>query len=385
MLRLSYRDQYHREALDFIQKFESVPALDTYKTVPESWKGEYDIKKEKEENSFLLGTINKNFVESYADKFTTDDWDFIIQYQSWYGNSIIPSNLLDKYADKLNKNSWVSLVCSDLRPINEMDTNIVLQYLTDTKLFSIWVNNLLFRHPARVKDIPLNILISRINYDLLYQQGVQKLCEVSPEFNQYFLTRHTDTAKIRPVDTPEPNPDFMGNSILGRVNENLFETLVYRQKTLYQYEMLRGEYKNKPVPDDSKLPILEANLAEANNILIKYLTKVMSYWIGIASSTEANAYFHKKSLEVNRPILTLLENADTLHKQKIAIEGTLNTFHNSGKMIEWLGLTKGQLDYLSNMDTTRWDKELVHMASKNYKHKIMSKIASRVRPVRFLP
>ena len=57
--------------------------------------------------------------------------------------------------------------------------------------------------------------------------------------------------------------------------------------------------------------------------------------------------------------LSLLKNAKTLNKQIIAVTICLNIVHESGNLLEdYFGLSKTQLDDLSNLPKKQWDREL---------------------------
>lgn len=57
--------------------------------------------------------------------------------------------------------------------------------------------------------------------------------------------------------------------------------------------------------------------------------------------------------------LSLLKNAKPLNKKIIAVTICLNIVHESGNLLEdYFGLSKNQLDDLSNLPKNQWDREL---------------------------
>jgi hypothetical protein len=59
-----------------------------------------------------------------------------------------------------------------------------------------------------------------------------------------------------------------------------------------------------------------------------------------------------------RDIASNLESARTLEEKNNAISLALNSVHNHGAMIQYFRVTPEQLEYLSNMDHSKWDTEL---------------------------
>jgi hypothetical protein len=82
---------------------------------------------------------------------------------------------------------------------------------------------------------------------------------------------------------------------------------------------------------------------------------------GILNNIKDDLPKMRKRHETRKRVIDALhriESASSIPDKNIAISLALNVVHNSGQMFFTLGLSKQQMDHLSNMDHTKWDTEL---------------------------
>ncbi len=174
-----------------------------------------------------------------------------------------------------------------------------------------------------------------------------------------------DLLKITDQPTEDINPD-VNKPIPKDVKsgDQLYKTLLMRQELLYKYRTLKEQYAGKTPPPDSRLPVLEFEAKRVQDVCIDYIYKIIFDWRRTRLGDRANRIVE---MERNESILEKLKAAKgtSIDAQAEAIELGLNTIHSSGQMIEHLGLSVVQLDHLSDMDTTKWDKQLEFMAFKS--------------------
>ncbi len=163
-----------------------------------------------------------------------------------------------------------------------------------------------------------------------------------------------------------------------------YDMLEKRQELQYKYDSLNELYNPRPYTklimpesvnrDDSKLPIIRFNLNQVNEKLIKYMCFVITDWRSTRLRDRDRRINEMLKNEKIISLLESLENTKDLEKQRVAIDIALNTIHSSGSMIDHYGIDIYKLDYISNMDTTQWDRELEHMASSEIKNIKLSKL-----------
>ncbi len=170
-------------------------------------------------------------------------------------------------------------------------------------------------------------------------------------------------------------PEKDTNMNYDKVNngEGLYRLLEKRQELQYKYDYLQNLYNTKSLSQykmpssydmtQSKLKPIKFILSKVNSNLIAYMLKVIIDWRKSRLNTRDA---REKEMLINENLiekLTKAEKSNDVELQRIVIEMALNTIHSSGQMIEHYGLDEHRLDYLSDMDTSRWDRELLHMAS----------------------
>ncbi len=188
-----------------------------------------------------------------------------------------------------------------------------------------------------------------------------ELHRIPQQYKSYFLKNYLErrdrktenTEKDVHITTPE-----IGDG------DELYEALLKRQELQYKSDALKEYYRSKPLPDYSKLPVLQFQLNAVNQTLMKYMYDVIYDWRRTRVRDRENRIVEMKQNESILSELKAARNSRDTDKQRLAIEKALNTIHSSGQMIEHYGLEKFLLDYASNMDTTKWDRQLEHMASK---------------------
>lgn len=159
--------------------------------------------------------------------------------------------------------------------------------------------------------------------------------------------------------SPDVNKPYPKNV---RSGEELYKALLMRQELLYKYRALKEQYGGKTPPPESKLPVFEFETRRIQDVCIDYIHKIIYNWRAARLGDRERRI---KEMEQNEAILEKLKAAKggSVDVQAEAIELGLNTIHSSGPMIEHLGMSKIMLDHLSNMDTSKWDKQLEFMAS----------------------
>ncbi len=179
---------------------------------------------------------------------------------------------------------------------------------------------------------------------------------------------HVTTPKIKKPEksTNNTSPDYESG-------EEFYSMLLKRQELQYKYNKLKEYYSYKEVPEDSKLPVIQFNLIEVNKRLMRYMYHIIWLWRKRRIGDRARRIKEMTANEARLSELRAAMNSYNVDQQSITIEKALNTMHSSGDMIEHMALDKYRLDYLSDMDTSLWDRQLEHISRDNKQIKISTR------------
>lgn len=294
-----------------------------------------------------IENINKNIAEILFKDLTLDLKLLKYLIEKFYDDNTRFAPILNRQQDLGSETYNIMLERSEHKVLI---TENILLYSTDNDFVFNIVNNIIS------DDTELFNLLKNV----IMQSAVNNK-------NQKLLKLLTDKEKMK---------DNINNIKIENVEfgDQLYNMLIKRQEIQYKYDHLNHYYKSSgyPIPSDSKLPILEYYLIEINHKIIYYMLYVIENW---RETRIDQRELRIKEMEQNEKIIEELKSSlsnRNVQEQRIAIEHALNTIHSSGQMIEHYNLDKSKLDFLSNMDTSTWDKQLQHMANKNYKLKIYS-------------
>ncbi len=155
-------------------------------------------------------------------------------------------------------------------------------------------------------------------------------------------------------------------------NKNFFKNLEKQRELLYKYDNQRNFSNNE------NLDKLKYDIIFLNKIIIKHILRRLGNWlkehkkfVGDDFLDETYPSWHfklKREYENNsKTYFKLYESfrGFDLNKQRNAIEEALILIHTNGKMTEYYGLDKEDMDYLSDMSTEQWDRQLAYAKRKH--------------------
>ncbi len=269
--------------------------------------------------------------------------------------------------------------------VNDFSNEVMSALVNDTRFSSFAVNRC---DADAISLIPHKYLKEKqkLLKDFMFEKQVTPY---SPERDKY-------------MDWPDvpitPNPSgvrrlFEESKPSGH---KLYLMLLKRQELQYKTDELYSRYSGAAqwnygkTPNDSDLPILQYNLIQINKKIIDYILYIIKDWKSRRVKTNRG-----EEWEINTKIIQTLTNVSKyspsritknesnsekmrrwrkiINTQRIPIEVALNAMHTGGPMIQHLGLDKFKLDYLSNIDTSVWDKQLERMSSQNLNNIKLSK------------
>ncbi len=319
------------------------------------------------DEDFVDKIFTKEVINKFLDRFNED----IISSLAENHAELIPKEVLEKNHGNLSSNAWDKIAEKMPQYISE---DLIEKY---GKIFGRWTwnflikknPNLLFKffdkmdgnarslivyeNPELFSDEVIEKYIDKLNHeDLMY------LYKTHPSVKKLLTQRERMKENVTNVSTPRINTKNNENG-----GEQLYRMLIKRQELQYKYDHLKNYYQGKTIPAESDLPVLEFNLIAVNKVVMNYMYHIIYDWR--KTRLEARQRRIVEMLQ-NEKLLTDLQNAiksRNVEEQRLVIERALNTIHSSGQMIEHYGLKKYKLDFLSDMDTTQWDKEMEHIAS----------------------
>ena len=278
-----------------------------------------------------IDEITPKIIEMYGHKFGDATWFYFTKI-----NEITPK-IIEMYGHKLGSYAWANLIADGKITKDQID-KYGYTFHDDAWQDLAW---------SRIMDLDM----VRKYADKFSEEQLFELAKDIPEFKKYLTLRDRMKGKVTNVSTPKV-----------RSGEQLYKMLVKRQELQYKYDSLKGHYGSKQIPEDSNLPVIEFNLVEVNKAAAKYMYGIIKDWrvqrLGLRE-------FRITEMELNEEVMKDLQSSMAsrdVEGQRIAIEKALNTIHSSGPMIEHYGLSKGRLDFLSDMDTSQWDKDMERMS-----------------------
>ncbi len=375
------------DGLYLLSKNQNLPSEIGFKLISLYKKNSPEKLKSMLYNMLYTGKCKNDLLESLANEFLLKEDRF--SYKILFLRN---KNISEKLFNKILKRFESEISSQDKLNIFTQNENVpenflewVIKYCIQNHKYEIY--NSILTNQRIDKKIKLKILTEGfINYINKNDSGnsINKLLLEIPEYSvRIELAKKVIQSKGLNKNSPENYKNITTPNI--QRGNGLYEALLKRQELQYKYDILSDYYNNKSggsrdwkFPSSEKfkngvLPVIKFNLISVNKTIITFLFSVINNWRKERLNTRLTRI---PEMEQNEVILEELESAKTsknINQQRMAIEKALNTVHSHGEMIEHVGIERAALDYLSNMDTTKWDRELEHMASSKNKIVISSR------------
>lgn len=352
MFKISYRDitaasdeEYEKES----QAIQSVVNI----TSPEEMRQVFD-KTHALGDDVFIGPVYSNLRENF--------WDRMI-YALLSKNLNVPSNMLAEalyhYLDNTDEDGYRGALYNP----NLLDEAI----LSIQEKYEKFYHHDLIQFLKKLKDA--GVPISRLNK--LYEKMIRQYDRGTriPFSAENISRMHVDPEEVEVWGEDGLSQDF-------------YKLLLKRQEYLYKYQIL-GQRKNRyGLSDTANMRYLQikAELEQINKKLTVLLHGQIKSWLTNIGARLKESDFEKEDhgekgtiININFSIVKALENAKTMDEDNLAIERAINAIHTSDDPM--LGTASVLLlDYLSNIDTTAWDKDLERYASVNYEKLIRSRL-----------
>ncbi len=356
---------------DISEMAEQNPKYNSIKNNIELFLENLTTTKDLKEIKHLLSTGNRKFMRNLAKNpnLDIDSLEAIIR-----GGTNDGGEIFDNFSKNPNFKIFITQLLKTGNSnvyygINHMLTegrtelsNEDIDVMLDDSKFKNWlISNL---QPSNFANLKTNVRERLVKEYLL--QNNKKPYNTEKDVN-------INTPRIPIHKNPQKTNSFRETEELKQNAEKLYHALLKRQELQYKYDKLHDYYANKEVPEDSKFPVIQFNLIEINQSIAKYIYFIIWDWRRVRLDSRQRRIVE---MTQNELILSKLKQAISgrnVEQQRTAIEMGLNTIHSSGSMIEHMGLDKYLLDYLSNMDTTMWDKQIEHMSSSKKDIKISAR------------
>ncbi len=147
-------------------------------------------------------------------------------------------------------------------------------------------------------------------------------------------------------------------------NKIFLQNLSKQRELLYKYDNQKKIYNvNNETIDKLKYDIIFLNKS-----IIKHMMYRIKNWLRVHE--RGNGYDWAINFSNNEDAFLELKDSlrsNDIEKQRIAIEKSLMLIHGGGPMLDYYGITKEEMDYLSNMPTENWDRQ-TPFANLNKKH-----------------
>lgn len=144
--------------------------------------------------------------------------------------------------------------------------------------------------------------------------------------------------------------------------DNFFKALVKLHELWYKINKLESKFSARA---EKLLQNYQVDFLDLSSKVVHDLIAEFELWYENHVDEDSPTDFTATSEGVNNIIdkLYKIKGSNDVNKIMTTISLALNTAHYNGLMGDYMGLDPDQLDQLSNLDTSKWDKEMDRIAS----------------------